>query len=293
MSLAWGNHTNGLIPSSQLEGIGYGALPGGMQYGKMQYVHPTVARAWRALVKRVAEQTGTKLRVSEGYRDRNLQQYYWDTLPYPQAAWPGTSSHGWARAIDMYGYTVSDLQAVRGIGPSLGWSLATGDRVGEPWHIEYTASLTSPPDFAGDDETTPLPNPIPPPIPKAEPDMIVFLQVSGQSPVYVLGGGFDYQFASADELTSFRNVLGNSGYTVPNVVTIPSTFVLNLYRRALVPSPSLAQIGQTVDQVLDAQPAPPASSADASFTATDRARLNAIPTASENAKATRAAIIKE
>ncbi|RZT59308.1 D-alanyl-D-alanine carboxypeptidase-like protein [Microcella alkaliphila] len=155
MSLAWGGHQNGRIPLTALSPIGKGALPGGMQFGKQQYVHHTVARAWQALVRAVAAETGVRLRVSEGYRDFALQQHYWNTLPFPQAATPGTSSHGWARAIDMYGYTVSALQAVRRIGPTFGWSLETGDRVREPWHIEYVASLISPPDFA-DDGTNPI-----------------------------------------------------------------------------------------------------------------------------------------
>lgn len=161
MSLAWGGHRNGQIPVSALAPIGLGQLPGGMQYRKQQYLHHTAALAWQALVRAVYAETGVRLRVTEGYRDYALQLHYWQTLPFPQAAFPGTSSHGWARAVDMYGYTVSALQAVRRIGPTLGWSLATGDRVNEPWHIEYVASLTPPPDFADDGTTVPIPPPRP------------------------------------------------------------------------------------------------------------------------------------
>ena len=169
MSLAWGGHQNGRIPISALSPIGRGQLPGGMQYGKQQYLHYTAARAWQALVKAVAAETGVRLRVTEGYRDYALQKYYWDLLfdprlSFQKAAWPGNSSHGWARAVDMYGYTVSALQAVRRIGPAFGWSLATGDRVNEPWHIEYVGSLTNPPDFglAEGEVTNPIPAPKPP-----------------------------------------------------------------------------------------------------------------------------------
>lgn len=144
MSLAWGGHQNGRIPTSVLTPIGKGALPGGLQFGKQQFAHPAAAAAWGALVRAVHERSGVRLKVAEGYRDLALQQHYWNTLPFPMAASPGTSNHGWARAVDMYGYTSSALVAVRELAPNLGWSLATGDRVGEPWHIEYVGSLAIP-----------------------------------------------------------------------------------------------------------------------------------------------------
>ncbi|BAU32447.1 M15 family metallopeptidase [Microcella alkaliphila] len=142
MSLAWGGHQNGRIPTSALTPIGRGALPGGIQFGKEQYAHPAAAAAWFRLRDAVQTRTGVRMGVAEGYRDLALQQHYWNTLPFPMAATPGTSNHGWGRAIDMYGYTAAALRAVRDLGPGLGWSLATGDRVGEPWHIEYVGSLT-------------------------------------------------------------------------------------------------------------------------------------------------------
>lgn len=155
MSLAWGGHQNGRIPTSALTPIGKGALPGGIQFGKEQYAHPAAAAAWLRLRDAVQARTGVRMGVAEGYRDLALQQHYWNTLPFPMAASPGTSNHGWARAIDMHGYNSAALAAVRELGPGLGWSLATGDRVGEPWHIEYVGSLTVPQQSSPEEDDMP------------------------------------------------------------------------------------------------------------------------------------------
>jgi len=323
MSLAWGGHQNGRIPLSQLAPIGKGALPGGMQFGKQQYVHPVVARAWAALVRAVHAETGVRLKVTEGYRDFALQQHYWNTLPFPQAAYPGTSSHGWARAVDMYGYTVSALQAVRRIGPRYGWSLATGDRVGEPWHIEYVASLTSPPDFADGGTTTPI-------TPTIDEDEMLLVRREGTPARWSL-----FSPLLAGETSSERGYIETTNATVGltwermyanganTAQTEPATVYSQMQAQARVTHTAARRglawgvwlyeqprVGTDENTTMnnhlrvarkaseDALAAVRAlesgggSSSSGGFTAADRQRLQAVPTAEQNGQAARAEIVK-
>lgn len=152
VSLAWGGHQNGRIPIAQLRPIGVDAL--GLDIGKQQYAHPAAAARWKALVDAVESDTGVRMGVASGYRDLDAQRRYHNEYGPGRAAAPGTSNHGWGRAIDMHGYTAAALRSVRKHAGRLGWSLATGDRIGEPWHIEYVGPLVlpTPPTPPRDDE---------------------------------------------------------------------------------------------------------------------------------------------
>lgn len=46
---------------------------------------------------------GYDLDLDEGYRDRRTQDMYYRVYGYPSAAMPGTSNHGYGRAIDLLG----------------------------------------------------------------------------------------------------------------------------------------------------------------------------------------------
>lgn len=142
MTLSWGGHQNGRIPLAEMEAIGVDAL--GIDKGRQQYAHPAAAERWRQLQAAVKADTGVTLGVAAGYRDLASQRRHLEEYGAGRAALPGTSNHGWGRAIDMHGYTPAALRSVRRHAARLGWSLATGDRVGEPWHIEYTGPLTLP-----------------------------------------------------------------------------------------------------------------------------------------------------
>lgn len=140
--MVWGGHQNGRIPLDELEYVGVG-----VRSGQPQYLHPAAAAAWRALVAAVQTRTGRSLLITEGYRTLELQRAYWtryQSQGRPVAARPGTSRHGWALAVDMAGYGAAELVAVRELGPDLGWSTATGQQVGEPWHLEYVGGLDLP-----------------------------------------------------------------------------------------------------------------------------------------------------
>lgn len=136
---AWGGHQNGRIPLDVLTYVGPGVLS-----GAPQYLHPAVALAWRGFVTDVWREHGVGLLLTEGYRTIALQEHYWARWIAGRgnsAAFPGTSSHGWATAVDMANYLAVPVASRRAIAQRHGFSFATGDRVGEPWHIEYVGSL--------------------------------------------------------------------------------------------------------------------------------------------------------
>lgn len=136
---AWGGHRNGRIPLADLEYVGIG-----VRSGQPQYLHPTVAQAWRNLQAALRAQ-GVNLLITEGYRTLALQQVYWDRKQAdpraPAAARPGTSNHGWGTAVDMANYLAVPATTRRRLIREAGFSTATGDRVREPWHIEYVGVL--------------------------------------------------------------------------------------------------------------------------------------------------------
>lgn len=135
---AWGGHLNGRISLSELEYVGMGVIS-----GQPQYLHPTVAAAWRAL-QGDFKREGVNLLITEGYRTLELQQHYWNRYQAggTVAARPGTSNHGWGTAVDMANYLSLPAKTRRPLIEARGFSLDTGDRVGEPWHIEYVGTLT-------------------------------------------------------------------------------------------------------------------------------------------------------
>lgn len=79
-------YPNGKIPKSVL-----------VHLGGDHWLTPATKARWGALVEDVLRNEGVRLQITPGpnaYRDIGWQQHYWDTLPYPQASFPGGSSHG-------------------------------------------------------------------------------------------------------------------------------------------------------------------------------------------------------
>jgi hypothetical protein len=72
-------------------------------------------------------------------RPLDAQRYFYANQP-PAAAYPGTSNHGWAIAVDI---PYRDAQAwLRRNAHRYGWSWDEGKRVGEPWHWTYVGLPT-------------------------------------------------------------------------------------------------------------------------------------------------------
>lgn len=127
-SLAWGGHANGLIPEESLVEIGGG-----------QMLEATAARAWQIMVAAAARE-GVDLGLIDTYRSYDDQVRVRRERGHLVAtATPGTSNHGWGRAVDV------------SKGPGRRWIQQNGARFGwiwpewaqrpgksyEDWHFEY------------------------------------------------------------------------------------------------------------------------------------------------------------
>jgi hypothetical protein len=151
INLQWGNYTNGRIPTSVLAPIDSGHL-----------LRPDAAAQWQLLVAACKAATGQTLSAApgadSGYRTFAQQQQDWNIYHGKEAvAVPGTSNHGWGRAIDITGYeTGSDRWVNDGLyynpGPVWAWLQANAPKYGftwstgfaslEAWHWEYTQTPT-------------------------------------------------------------------------------------------------------------------------------------------------------
>lgn len=137
INLAWGGYKNGRIPSWAMVAVS-GFL-----------FHPVAAIQWKRMAYAFKKATGRTLGVTESYRNYTRQLMLWNLrqsgqYPYP-VAYPGTSNHGWARAVDLNGYLYVGSYPWRWLianAPKYGWTWTTGKASGEPWHWEYTGSTT-------------------------------------------------------------------------------------------------------------------------------------------------------
>lgn len=145
-SLAWGGYENGRIPDSALC-----ALPA--EFGAGHRAECSAAAALIALNEEYKSgHGGASLQLTSGYRDYAGQvaaRSDWCARgSCGNAATPGTSNHGWAKAVDFRGfgsigvYTDPDYLWMLTVGPKYGWHnppymQAGGKGPHEPWHFEY------------------------------------------------------------------------------------------------------------------------------------------------------------
>lgn len=126
-SLAWGGFDNGRIPDDELVPISGG--------GQLE---PGAAEAWERM-RQAAAEDGVTLTPSspvDTYRPIEVQQSAAQRKP-GLAAEPGTSNHGWARAVDV---SPEGREWVQQNGARFGWvwpDWARPDRKNEPWHFEF------------------------------------------------------------------------------------------------------------------------------------------------------------
>lgn len=164
MSLAWGGHINGHIDTGVLVDVS----------GRGDYLEPAGAAKWLQLVAACKAATGITLAPASGssaYRPEAIQEEffteryvrvsynsglwwsgsYWVKKPgQATAAIPGTSNHGWGRAIDLTGYEGRPVvwAWLLAHAAEFGYDWATGRASGEQWHWE---SLTPPSTVSGGD----------------------------------------------------------------------------------------------------------------------------------------------
>lgn len=173
---------------------------------------PGTAAKFDKLVSLAQAEAGWTPEVSgpdDAYRRIEVQDYYWETLPYPQAAFPGTSSHGGtyegseAGALDIGNWSevgrdrFFDLARRAGFRP--GYFDGTGGKPYEPWHII---------------DWTPWDAPTPTPTPELSlEDEMIRIQSPGRG-IALVGPGYyrhlanDEEVSNSDALIS-KHVSGN------------------------------------------------------------------------------------
>lgn len=112
-------------------------------------LRPDAAAALDRLSAAYQVRFGRALGVTDSYRDIAGQRSVYARKP-GLAAVPGTSNHGWARALDVVvgGYGSTDYLWLRANAPRFGWDNPGWARPGgsskhEPWHWEFTPTGAS------------------------------------------------------------------------------------------------------------------------------------------------------
>jgi hypothetical protein len=139
INLAWGGLTNGHINTNILVDVS----------GREDYLEPTAAAQWLRMRAACLAATGVVINPAPGsscYRPYVTQVEFYNLYQQGKgnvAAYPGTSNHGWGRAIDLTGYESSAAvwNWLQSNASTYGYSWATGQASGERWHWEC---LTAP-----------------------------------------------------------------------------------------------------------------------------------------------------
>lgn len=150
LNLAWGGFANGSAALAAVCVQAEGGLPGDL-------LEISTARAWAGWRAAIAARTGVWLQLDHsdailpGLRPiagSGGQQAAWDRYQRqgrPIASYPGSSNHGWGRALDVTGFeSRADVwQAMNDLAPQFGLSNATGRASGERWHWECVNAPTT------------------------------------------------------------------------------------------------------------------------------------------------------
>lgn len=132
-------YLNGRLPDSALSPIPGGRLAKG-----------PAARSWLAMRWYIRRKTGVWLYPTgpaSSYRSLAKQQEFWANYMNgkgPLAARPGSSNHGWGKAVDVP--LPAQQAALRKYAHLFGWGIAGGklasDAQSEPWHCTFRGSYT-------------------------------------------------------------------------------------------------------------------------------------------------------
>lgn len=157
------SYSNGQIPTGVLTALV--TAPG-------QRLEATAARQWDALARSVLNLYGWMPLLTDSYRPYAVQERIFReryTTTYTEyakgkvdrrvwqgkswyrrpgtaaAAVPGTSNHGWGKAVDasaLGGFGGARYAQLAGIAARFGYSNAAGRTIDEPWHWEFTGAFT-------------------------------------------------------------------------------------------------------------------------------------------------------
>jgi hypothetical protein len=128
------NGQNGRLPASDLMNVGNG-----------QKLWKSAAVAYLKM-KEDAGRDGVHFVLSEGYRSLETQQRYWKNPPSGPgtAARPGTSVHGWGKAIDISSPGAQSWIQKNGMKYGWIWPMWARSSPYEPWHYEYVGGGATP-----------------------------------------------------------------------------------------------------------------------------------------------------
>ena len=120
--------SNGRLTSSELTAIPSGRL------------EHNAARGWNA---GPAKAGLLPLGPQSSYRDYSNQQYFWNLYQSGRgnlAAFPGTSNHGWGKAVDLKAPWMRNW--IDAHGAKYGWKKV--EAPSEWWHVNYVGGFTGP-----------------------------------------------------------------------------------------------------------------------------------------------------
>jgi hypothetical protein len=135
--------SNGVFPRGSLERIPGGRLAKG-----------EVAESWKAMFK-AARGGGVTLRPAgddssaRSFSEQvSMRQFWCARGACHKAAVPGTSNHGWAKAVDVHNAAdgTAEMKWLQLHGPGFGWTNDEGQRVDEDWHWGYVGGFKPKPD---------------------------------------------------------------------------------------------------------------------------------------------------
>lgn len=135
-SLAWGGFDNGRIPQDQLMRVGDVHYQGEASH----FFEPSAGSAFQAM-RQAAVQDGVSVRLTDSYRSFDTQVSLRRRKGGQVAtADPGTSIHGWGRAIDVANDEAREW--IQRNGSRFGWvwpdwAQRKGTKSFEPWHFEF------------------------------------------------------------------------------------------------------------------------------------------------------------
>src|SRR5829696_5414029 len=131
------SHQNGRIPASDLAEV-----PGGR-------LDEEAAANWLAMRRRGGRELGvwvSPVGPRASYRTFAEQQFFWDLFQSGRgnlAARPGTSNHGWGKAVDLAA-PVTMRPVIDRFGKPFGWRW--GEAPSERWHVTYFGGGQAGPD---------------------------------------------------------------------------------------------------------------------------------------------------
>lgn len=213
-------YANGLFPTSATTALA--TAPG-------QRLEATAARQWDALARSVQNAYGWLPVLTDSYRPYSVQERifrdryragafspYGDYRTWLGQRWgrragtaaaavPGTSNHGWAKAVDVSGlggFGGAKYRQLASLAPQFGFTNTEGRSVNEAWHWVFTGAyqVSNPIGGNGSAVSPDFPDAPAPIDPIEEDDMLVIARTANDPTVWIGDGVTRRRIATLDTL---------------------------------------------------------------------------------------------